>query len=72
MSGTDVATSLYVLAVLGALALVVAWVLLPIALIGTKPLLRKLIEEQRKTNNHLEALRKASDEMRRNQQPPQA
>jgi uncharacterized protein YoxC len=32
------------------LILAVAWIILPFALIGTKPLLRELIAEQRKTN----------------------
>ena len=30
--------------------LTIAWIVLPFALIGTKPLLRELITEQRKTN----------------------
>jgi hypothetical protein len=30
--------------------LTIAWMVLPFALIGTKPLLRELITEQRKTN----------------------
>ena len=48
---------LWVVVVLAGLALVVAWILLPVALIGTKPLLRKLIEEQQETNHNLRALR---------------
>jgi hypothetical protein len=36
-----------------AIALIVAWIILPFALIGLKPLLRQLIEEQRRTNNLL-------------------
>lgn len=34
--------------------LAVAWIVLPFALIGTKPLLRELIAEARKTNSLLE------------------
>jgi len=48
---------LWVVVVLAGLALVVAWILLPVALIGTKPLLRKLIEEQQETNHNLRAQR---------------
>ncbi len=36
------------------IALVIAWIVLPVAVIGTKPLLRKLIEEQQRTNRLLE------------------
>lgn len=31
----------------------VCWIILPLALIGTKPLLRRLIEEQERTNELL-------------------
>lgn len=34
-------------------ALVIAWILLPFALIGTKPLLRELIRETKRTNELL-------------------
>lgn len=51
--GLGVMALLYVLA----LVLVVAWVVLPFALIGTKPLLRQLIAEQQRTNRLLEQRR---------------
>jgi hypothetical protein len=35
------------------LVLLVVWIILPFAIIGTKPLLRQLIEEQRRTNELL-------------------
>jgi hypothetical protein len=34
--------------------LAIAWIILPFALIGTKPLLRELIDETRRTNALLE------------------
>ena len=48
--------SFYLNIVIGVIAfvLVVCWILLPLALIGTKPLLRELIEETRRTNALLE------------------
>jgi len=36
------------------IVLAIAWMILPFALIGTKPLLRELITEARKTNALLE------------------
>jgi uncharacterized protein YoxC len=36
------------------IVLAIAWIILPFALIGTKPLLRELIEETRRTNALLE------------------
>jgi len=44
------------LAVLFGIVLVVAWVVLPFAIIGTKPLLHELIAEVRKTNGLLQQL----------------
>lgn len=46
------------LTVLG-IALAVAWVLLPFAMFGTKPILRDLLEEQRRTNALLREMRDA-------------
>lgn len=37
------------------LALVIAWIILPFALIGTKPLLRELIKHTKETNRLLNA-----------------
>jgi uncharacterized protein YoxC len=39
------------------LILAIAWIVLPLALIGTKPLLRQLIAEVRRTNALLEQRR---------------
>ena len=36
-----------------ALVLLVCWIVLPFAIIGTKPLLRELLAEQKRTNQHL-------------------
>lgn len=41
---------LYVVAVAFAIALAIAWVVLPFAIIGTKDLLRDIRREQEKTN----------------------
>ncbi len=42
-----------------ALILAIAWIVLPFALIGTKPILRELLAETRKTNELLAQLRSA-------------
>ena len=42
-----------VAAIVFAIVLLVCWIVLPLALIGTKPLLRELIREQRRTNELL-------------------
>lgn len=39
--------ALYLLLVAGAIAVIVAWVLLPFAMFGIKPLLRELLAETR-------------------------
>jgi heme exporter protein D len=44
------------LLVLG-IVLTIAWIILPFALIGTKPLLRQLIAETRRTNELLQQRR---------------
>ncbi len=43
-----------------ALVLVICWIILPFAIIGTKPLLRQILAEQRKTNELLAMRRSAS------------
>lgn len=43
-----------------ALILVIIWIALPFAVFGIKPLLRQLIQEQRRTNELLELRRTAS------------
>ena len=47
------------------LAVIIAWIILPFAVLGTKPLLRQLIEETRKTN----ALLRRAEEPRQKQDP---
>jgi hypothetical protein len=44
---------LMLIAIVVGVALVVAWIVLPFAVIGTKPLLRELLEETRHTNELL-------------------
>lgn len=46
---------LYIALVIFGLVLLVCWIVLPFALIGTKPILRELVREQRRTNALLEA-----------------
>ncbi len=53
---------LWVALYVAGLVLAIAWLVVPFALIGTKPLLRKLLDEQRVTNTLLQSLR---DEARR-------
>ena len=50
---------LVLLAALLAVVLIVCWIVLPFAVIGTKPLLRQLIREQQSTNRLLEAQTRA-------------
>jgi hypothetical protein len=50
--------SLFGVGVLFLIALAVLWFLLPFALFGTKPLLRDLLSETRRTNALLDELRK--------------
>lgn len=52
MDGTTLITGIGLLWLLG-MVLVVVWVILPFAIIGTKPLLRELLQEQRRTNELL-------------------
>jgi uncharacterized protein YoxC len=40
----------YLILFIFGLILAIAWIILPFALIGTKPLLRELLKEQRRTN----------------------
>jgi hypothetical protein len=46
----ELGAGLSVAVVVFGLVLLIAWVILPFALIGTKPLLRQLIKEQQDTN----------------------
>jgi len=45
--------SIVLVAALLGTVLVICWVLLPFALFGLKPLMRELIQEQQRTNEHL-------------------
>jgi hypothetical protein len=51
----DVSTMMLIGFVFGTLVLIL-WVLLPFAMFGIKPLLKRLIEEQKKTNTLLAQL----------------
>ncbi len=42
-----------------AIILAIAWIVLPFALIGTKPILRQILAETRRTNELLSQLRPA-------------
>lgn len=57
----------YILA-LFVLALVIAWIILPFALIGTKPLLRELIKQTKETNRLLMAGREYDANTARNKE----
>lgn len=46
----------YLIAVLFAFVLAICWIILPFALIGTKPILRALLQESKRTNELLERL----------------
>jgi threonine/homoserine/homoserine lactone efflux protein len=46
---------LYIALFIFGLVLLVCWIVLPFALIGTKAILRELVREQRRTNALLEA-----------------
>lgn len=48
---------LSVLLLILGVVLVICWTILPFAIIGTKPLLREILQEQRETNIHLRRLR---------------
>jgi len=47
----------YIIVFLAGLALVVSWIVLPFAIIGTKPLLEKLLRETQRTNELLHQLK---------------
>lgn len=54
MDSGGLPAAIFLIGALFALVLAVCWIILPFALIGTKPLLRELIAEQKKTNKLLE------------------
>jgi hypothetical protein len=49
----EIGAVFYIALIAFGIALAMAWIVLPFALIGTKPLLRELIAEARKTNEIL-------------------
>jgi predicted PurR-regulated permease PerM len=55
-SGVQLLGSLTIISVILALVLVVCWIILPFAVIGTKPLLRDLLREQKRSNELLAQL----------------
>ena len=57
-SASVVAILVLVAVVLG-VVLIVCWIVLPFAVVGTKPLVRQLIREQQMTNGLLEAQARA-------------
>ena len=58
MDVAGVGLSLTLMMIVGLTALAVLWVLVPFAVFGVKPLLRQLIDEQRRTRAAIEALAK--------------
>lgn len=55
----------YLIIVFIAFVLVVCWIILPFAIIGTKPLLRELLREQKRTNELLAGRLRATEAARR-------
>lgn len=53
--GNEISGVFYIALVLFGLVLLICWIVLPFALIGTKSILRELVREQRRTNSLLEA-----------------
>ena len=54
MSALATGGILWLIVVVFGIVLAIAWIILPFALIGTKPLLRELIAETKRTNALLE------------------
>lgn len=52
----ELAFGLIVALYLLGIVVLICWIVLPFALIGTKPILRQILEQQRETNAHLAAL----------------
>ena len=50
----EIVMALYLIAIVLGVVLIIAWTILPFAIIGTKPLLRKLLAEVQVTNALLE------------------
>ena len=52
---------LALVAIVLGVVLIVCWIVLPFAVVGTKPLMRELIREQQMTNKLIEAQTRAFD-----------
>lgn len=55
-------STMMLLVVLVGTVLAIAWILLPFAMFGMKPLLRQLLAEQQRTNELLRALAEKRDQ----------
>jgi hypothetical protein len=55
-SGTQLLGSLALIGIILAIVLVVCWIILPFAILGTRPLLRDLLLEQKRSNELLHQL----------------
>jgi predicted PurR-regulated permease PerM len=60
-SGASIVAILALVAIVLGVLLIVCWIVLPFAVIGTKPLVRELIREQQMTNKLIEAQTRAFD-----------
>lgn len=54
MSGTQVGAAMIMLAFAFGFIVAILWICMPFAIFGTKPILRELLAEQKKTNKLLE------------------
>ena len=68
---TEIGVTLYIVVIVFGIVLTIAWIILPFAIIGTKPILRELLRETQRTN---ELLQRAGASMSRagewNTEPP--
>jgi threonine/homoserine/homoserine lactone efflux protein len=55
-SSTQILGTMTLVGIILAIILVVCWIILPFAILGTKPLLRDLLREQKRTNALLERI----------------
>ena len=60
-SSASIVMVLGLIAICLGITLIVCWIVLPIAVIGIKPLIRELIREQQTTNRLLEAQTRSFD-----------
>ena len=67
MTATGIGAALYLMLIVLAAVLVVCWIILPFAVIGTKPLLQQLLAEQKRTNEILVRLEAAQQWQRVNE-----